>query len=699
MVAIGLLLLALPGCGKRNHQIPLTEAAPAVALPPKNVAENPGGVANKPGETDEKPAEADKNPGKTAAEPRAEGAAATDGAEPLSPRQRFNVAAAANFLPLFWRDDTNGDGVPQLREVARLWGFGAPVADERIATSGTWLKLPPAPTDPRQKLVLAELAQGRPTLVETDVTGDTDAERTLVREVLAAAVLIEQIHAKQIGIAGMEATIPATDPASRMLFYRNQGPWCVAPKTEKDPLCTAIAPKPKRVFGLYPAPAQTDAKFCETLSARKDAKQLMHQFHVVTQTPAGYAAVPYHKAFATEMQAIAKHLQTAARGFATDKKEAALYAYLLAAAKAFTDDSWPTADEAWAKMGARNSKWYLRMAPDEVYYEPCNRKAGFHVSFARINRDSLRWQDKLDPLKQDMEKDLAALAGAPYTARKVSFSLPDFIDIVINAGDSRSAHGATIGQSLPNWGPVANEGRGRTVAMTNLYTDRDSIDSFKRQAASLLCKETLATVTFDQEPGVMSTVLHEAAHNLGPAHEYKVDGKTDDEAFGGPLASTMEELKAQTAALWLNAWLQDRKAITAALGNSAFVRDMLWSFGHISRGMYASNGKPRSYSQLAAIQFGFMLEKKGIVWHADDKAANGKDVGCLSLDHAAFRALTVELMKQVAGIKARGDKAGAMALKARYVDDKGIYSQLRKTITDRWLRAPKGTFVYAVRGL
>ena len=40
-------------------------------------------------------------------------------------------------------------------------------------------------------------------------------------------------------------------------------------------------------------------------------------------------------------------------------------------------------------------------------------------------------------------------------------------------------------------------------------------------------------------------MLHEAAHNLGPAHEYKVKGKTDDQVFGGPLASTLEELKAQ----------------------------------------------------------------------------------------------------------------------------------------------------------
>lgn len=74
-----------------------------------------------------------------------------------------------------------------------------------------------------------------------------------------------------------------------------------------------------------------------------------------------------------------------------------------------------------------------------------------------------------------MEKALAALAGAPTRPARGQLQAPGFVDIAVNAGDSRPAFGATIGQSLPNFGPVANEGRGRTVAMTNFYTDPDSL--------------------------------------------------------------------------------------------------------------------------------------------------------------------------------------------------------------------------------
>ena len=88
-------------------------------------------------------------------------------------------------------------------------------------------------------------------------------------------------------------------------------------------------------------------------------------------------------------------------------------------------------------MTVDNSKWYVRVAPDEVYSEPCAHKAIFHLTFARINQGSKEWQGKLVPVQQEMEAAVAAHAGAPYKARKVTFHLPDFIDIVINAGDDR----------------------------------------------------------------------------------------------------------------------------------------------------------------------------------------------------------------------------------------------------------------------
>jgi hypothetical protein len=295
-----------------------------------------------------------------------------------------------------------------------------------------------------------------------------------------------------------------------------------------------------------------------------------------------------------------------------------------------------------------------------------------------------------------MENSIAARAGKPYTARKVTFHLPDFIDIIVNAGDDRDALGATIGQSLPNWGPVANEGRGRTVAMSNLYQDPDSQAARKAQAESLLDATSAANYFVSPEPGLLSTILHEATHNLGPAHEYKAYGKTDEAAFGGPLASVYEELKAQTGGLYLVEFLRGKGLLTDLQAKQTYTDCIVWAFGHISQGMYVGTGKAKTrkaYSNLAAIQIGFLLDKGALTFDANIMAANGTDKGAFVIHHDKLIAAINDMMTTVAGIKARGDGKAANALASKYVDGTVVPHAL---ITERYLRFPKSSFVYAV---
>lgn len=631
-------------------------------------------------------------------------------------RPTFNRTAAELALPLFWRADDDGDNTLDPAELTIIWGlnpgdatdWSAWVNDggftgafnaayERVvdvAAKGHPRDGLDAEEKARRDTVVAEVSQGRPTLVYTDMRKASEQDRAIVTHILNAANAIETIHAKQVGSFGLDAKIPEGDTASQLLFYRNQGPWCVSPKTESDPNCHALAEKPKKISGMYPAALQDDPKFCEALAKRKDAKTLMGHFNVVEEKDGKLIPVPYTVAYADEMKVVHDELMAAANAITSDD-EAAFKAYLTAAAEAFLSNDWEPANAAWAKMGTDNSKWYLRIGPDEVYFEPCGTKAGFHVSFARINPDSVVWTEKLDPVKGDMEKALAKMAGRPYKARKVAFKLPDFIDIIVNAGDARSPYGATVGQSLPNWGPTAAAG-GRTVAMTNLYTDPDSQASVDKQKASLLCPATYALAK-DAEHSVMGTVLHEAAHNLGPSHEYKVKGKTAPEIFSGPTASTLEELKAQTSSLYFIGWLKDKGLLTEEVANQGYVRNIVWAFGHISRGMYTASGSPRSYSQLAAIQVGSFLDDGGLTWKKDAKAQNGTDVGCFEMDLAKLKSAVEKLEKKSLQIKAKGDKKAAAKLIKTYVDSEGDWANLRKEIAERWLRADKATFVYAVQ--
>lgn len=628
------------------------------------------------------------------------------------PRLDFNQTAATLALPLFWIADRNGSGSVDPDEVAALWGateaprwteggaftpafFAAYEAMMKVRTTGYPRAGLAEVETHRRDAVLLELAQGRPSLLRSDFRGATAKERAIVGHMIKIAALIERIHARQLGTAGMAAGLPADDPASRALFWRNQGPWCEQPKTGKDPECSALPGKPPRITGAYPARVQQDPKFCDALQARPDQKTLMSPFTVVVEEGGELKTTPYNVAYKPEMEEISRELKAAADAVESPG-EAPFKAYLLAASQAFLDNRWELADEAWAKMSVDNSKWYLRVGPDEVYWEPCSRKAGFHLSFALINQESLTWQKKLGPVRSEMEGAFAKLAGPPYKARDVKFHLPDFIDVVLNAGDSRSATGGTAGQSLPNWGPVANEGRGRTVAMVNLLEDDDSREDKRQVGESVLCKAAMDGLSTDPQSATLGTVLHEAAHNLGPAHEYKVKGKVDGEIFSGPLASMLEELKAQTGALYFTGWLASKGVIDAKVARTSEVRDILWAFRHIGQGMYTAGGDSKPYGQLASIQIGSLIDAGAIRWRADETAANGKDKGCFSIEAEKMPAAIDALARTVLGIKARGDKAGALRLRELYVVKDGPWKSLRAVIEERMLRMPLGSVVYAI---
>lgn len=212
-------------------------------------------------------------------------------------------------------------------------------------------------------------------------------------------------------------------------------------------------------------------------------------------------------------------------------------------------------------------------------------------------------------------------------------------------------------------------------------------------ASSLLTTETLAMMSDSSEAGIMSTILHEATHNLGPAHEYRFEGQTASEAFGGGMASMLEELKAQSGALFYLGFLREREVLTEQQQNEAYLDSITWAFGHISRGMYSPSGRRKAYSQLAAIQVGMLMDAGVIQWDAEAMAANGEDQGAFSIDFGRFPAAAIAMMERVVRIKAGNDRGAAEALATQYVDGDTVPQPI---IVERFRRQPRASFVYSV---
>ena len=645
--------------------------------------------------------------GFTFAEPRAvaERAPEPPPPEPEEPvyagleRLRFNQLAMRLGIPVFWVRDANDNDAIDPDEVRGLLFHdteGAWTEDGRFTPvfATAWARIraadaAPTPDDDRRALVRRELDHAAPTLVHTDVASLPPEHQAFARHMLRVAALIDDLYAKQVGMHALADQL-GDDLESRSLFRRNWGARCRGSTTEREADCSSVEGAPAQPVDVYPQELQEQG-FCQELEQRRDSETLLSPFTVVREQEGELVAVPYTEHYANEMQAIAAELEAAAEAM-TDPAEQPLVTYLRAAATAFRTNDWEPADEAWSRMNARNSTWYVRVGPDETYWDPCSHKAGFHLTLARINRDSLAWQDRLTPLQQQMEQSLASLAPR-YRARNVAFHMPDFIDIVVNAGDDRDPFGATIGQSLPNWGTVAEEGRGRTVAMSNLYTDPDSQAMRRAQAAALLSPETMETYTTSPQPGLLSTILHEASHNLGPTNEYRYRGRTADQAFGGGLASMLEELKSQTGALYFIDLLKERGVIDEQAAREAYLDSIVWAFGHISRGMYTPAGGRKAYSQLAAIQIGFLMENGAIRFDADAPTADGEHRGAFTVDFEKMPEASRELMQLVMRIKSTNDRRGAEELATRFVDGEVVPQQV---IVERYRAFPQAAFVYSV---
>ncbi len=614
-------------------------------------------------------------------------AAAAPPAAPTLSRADFNRLAVLEGLPLFWASDTDRPGQLDPAELAPVGAnvnLGAWVARGAFtpAFHAGYARLAERR---RREAVARELDAGRPTLVVTDFTAAPPAERRVIAALAEAAKLVDQLHLRQRGAEALARQLAPGDTASAALFARNQGPWCQAPGTDADPFCHALPTFAPRRDASYPPDVEPTEAWCQSLQGLPNAAGLTDPFTVVRSDHAGLVPIPYDQPYGDLMGKVATQLDAAAK--ALPKDEDAFRAYLQAAAKGFRTNQWWEADEAWSRMSARNSRWYLRVGPDETYWDACGLKAGFHMSLARVDQEALAWQDKLAALRGDMETRIARVIGAPYQAREVGFQLPEFIHVVLNAGDSRSPLGATVGQSLPNFGPVAEQSRGRTVVMANLYTDPDSLDLAERKARALLAPATLAHYTRDPAASNLDVVLHEATHNLGPNGAYKVDGKAPDAIFGGPTAAILEELKAQTGALFYPPLLRERDLVTDEQVRQAYVASLMWAFGQIAQGMTTASGYPRTYSQVAAVQVGELM-RAGALRLEDGRFA-------LAFDR--LPAAVDALMAQVGGVMARGDAPAAQALLARNTSPEALQAIHAPAITAEIQRHPKATFLYSVR--
>ena len=442
----------------------------------------------------------------------------------------------------------------------------------------------------------AEGARARPADDRARPTSAAHRRRTKrsSSNVIEAASIIERIYAKQHGVDGMIDKIPDRRHGEPDVVLPQPRPVVRgAQDREGRRLQRARPSSPKKISGLYPASVQKDdPKFCETLAKRKDADAAHPPvLRGVARRGRRAEGRAVHTRRTRPRWRRSRRSSKPPRTRSQSTEEAAFKAYLTAAAQAFLDQRLGAGRRGVGEDERRTTRsGTCASLPTRSYCEPCSRKAGFHVSFARINQDSLDVAEEARP-GEERDGEGARQAGrhAVQGAQGRRSTCPDFIDIVLNAGDSRNAarrdhrpEPARTGARSPN------EGRGRTVAMTNLYTDADSSAAARGRRPRRCSARRRSTKRLDatRRPLLMS---HGAARGRAqPRPGARVQGRT--------ARPTTRSSAARSPRCWRSSRRRPRRSSSPTGWSrraahrpergrrTSHVRDVVWAFGHISRG-------------------------------------------------------------------------------------------------------------------
>jgi hypothetical protein len=564
----------------------------------------------------------------------------------------------------------------------------------------------------RQETIAKELLKGVPLTIESDFRSEnyTDSDRCFVKKFAEASLLIEDLYQTQRGTFRYKRNIPGNDTNSILLYERNQGVWCETEGLRLDPFCNADPSFPERKSDAYPADLKHDSDMCKSLRSEPNGTELISPFAVVrkNENGEGFIAIPFNnnKIYGHLMKKVASKLDDAAGCYSAQDEEK-LQVYLRAAASGFRNNRWDEADIAWYNVNAGTSRWFVRIAPDETDYDICGEKAGFQAILATYSRKMSFWQEKLEPVMQKMEGELASLiAHTPYRERTIKIRIPEFIEIMINAGDSRKNLSGWSGKMLPNWGRLVDEGKTRAVLQVNLDDDKSIVEENRQRAGFLFSNNLMANYDLAQACGSLSIVLHALSHNIGPQMSYRVggaDGKDSRQIFGGRVATILEELKAKLLEIWLSQYLVENGIITHDQMTGEYINSLEYMYKAI-----ATNSPSENHRDLSIIVMNEFL-KSGAVRQSDD--SSDRNISWeLDADFNLFHESAEKLLNKVLELKVLGgdwvlnsnfqrfiDPQGATRFITENTRDNSLKHDLIREMKKRFATIPLESFAYSVR--
>jgi hypothetical protein len=494
------------------------------------------------------------------------------------------------------------------------------------------------------------LARYAPTELEADLSGVPEGEVEVLRELVQAARVMDEIFLVQAWQRNPELreAIAGENDDVRTYFRINFGPWDRL--DEMEPFVIDMEHPPGA--GYYPND-MTAEEFEAWLEEHPGDREAFTSLHtVIRRENDGLVAVPYSEAFGEQLARAAEHLRAAAG--LTDNES--LRAFLLARAEAFGTDDYYQSDLAWMDL---DSPVEVTIGPYETYEDSLfGYKAAFEA-FVTVNvpeeserlerfKEFLPWLEENLPIADEHKNE----RGTESPIRVV--------DEVFVGGDSKAGV-QTLAFNLPNDERVREEKGSKKVMLRNVL--RAKFEKILVPIAErVMVAEDIGRISFDAF--FSESLHHELSHGLGPG-KITVNGReTEVRLELKELYSTLEEAKADVMGVYNILALVEKGEMPEAFRDTLVPTYVAGLFRSARFGLHEAHGRG------VVSQFNYLLEKGALEVDSEGRFR--------AVDERFPRAIE-DLLAEMLMLQAVGDYDGT----AEFLDTYGVASDALVAAIDR----------------
>jgi hypothetical protein len=216
----------------------------------------------------------------------------------------------------------------------------------------------------------------------------------------------------------------------------------------------------------------------------------------------------------------------------------------------------------------------------------------------------------------------------------------EVMDALYRAGDLRHGYQA-VADNLPN-DPRVHEQKGSKKVFFKNFMDARVNYVILPLAQYMMLSDQAAKAT--GEGYLLSTIMHEIAHGLGPTFAHGISGKVMIREAIGPAYAGLEEAKADVVGMFGLKWLVDHGALPREKLEECYASYVAGIFRTVRFGAGEAHG------QAEMMEFNYLSERGAI---------KRRSSGQYAIDYGIMPAVLADLAKELLDIEATGDRTRA----------------------------------------